>query len=213
MNYSKQVSNDHYSDLYDDLQRFVSYFYQKEIILKYLKKASGEGDGILEVGKGNGFLFDYLKKRQIKIKTFDISKDLSPDYTGDVTEIGEIVKEKFEMVVCFETLEHIRFEDIPGTLDQIKEIASEYLIISVPQVRLYLSFWVKIPKLKPLSFLLSAPFPMRHKFDGEHYWELGKNNYSVEKFENILIKNFEIKERVTFPLNPYHRIYVLKKNK
>lgn len=37
-NYNKQVEKTHYDDNYDSLERFASYFNQKNLILKYLKR-------------------------------------------------------------------------------------------------------------------------------------------------------------------------------
>lgn len=207
--YNKQVEEEHYVKNYDSFGRFISYFYQKEIILKYFKNTPN--NEVLEIGVGNGFLSDYLRKQKINVKTFDIDSNLSPDYKGDITNIGDIVTKQFEMIVCFETLEHIKFEDVESVLEQISTKTNNYLIISIPQIRLYFSLWFKISKINPINFLISLPFPMKHKFDGQHYWELGKRGYSISKFEKILKNKFIIENKFVSPLNAYHKVYVLRK--
>jgi len=211
MKYNRQVKKEHYTENYDSFERFISYFYQKEIVLKYFKNIPNKSKEILEIGVGNGFLSDYLKKQNLNIQTFDIDASLNPNYVGDLTKLGDIIDKKFEMIVCFETLEHIKFEDVPSVLDQMSTKTDNYLIISIPQVRLYFSLWLKISKIKPLDFLISLPFPMKHKFDGQHYWELGKKGYSIGKFEKILTNKFIVEDNFIAPLNPYHRVYVLRK--
>jgi len=212
MEYSKQVQKNHYiRQDYDSCERFISYFNQKEIIVNVAKKI-GDNVRILEIGKGNGLIYDYLKKMRFDIKSFDIDRDLNPDYLGDVTNIKEIIKDSYSIVACFEVLEHIKYEDFEKTLKQLYEITNNYLLISLPQSRFYLSVWFKIPLVRIFSFYLSVPFPIVHKFDGEHYWEVGKKGYSLKKVMAILNSFFHIQSHFVHPLDPYHRYFILKKS-
>jgi len=172
MSYLKQVSKGHYvGSNYDSRERFISYFNQKEAVINALENNSCT---VLEVGKGNGFLSDYLKKRNYFIETFDFAEDLKPDYLGDITQIARVVGKKFDVVACFEILEHIKYIDVESTVKQLSSITNKYLLISVPHSSLYLSFWFKINIFKPFSKKINIPFPIKHVFDGEHDWELGK---------------------------------------
>jgi hypothetical protein len=149
----------------------------------------------------------------LNIKSFDIAEDLKPDYLGDVIDIKKIVNKKFDIVCCFETLEHIRFEHLPTILTQLSAITDDYLIISVPQIRLYFTAWFNIPRFKPFQIKIDLPFPKRHHFDGEHFWELGKRNYSRKSFRNLLQRNFNLESEFTHALHPYHRFFVLRPKK
>jgi len=212
MKYGKQVENKHYnSSSYDNLERFISYFNQKKLITEACEKINNPT--ILEIGKGNGFLYNYLKSHGYNIKSFDIAEDLIPDYVGDLLELERKVNSKFDVVCCFEVLEHLKYEDMPEILNQMANITNGKIIISVPQARLYLSLWIKINLLRPATVYLSLPFPIKHKFDGQHYWELGKKNFSEKKFRNLLKQRFSIIDEFTHPLDPYHKYFILDHGK
>jgi len=209
--YKKQVDKEHYHSTYDSLERFVSYYNQKKLVLEAIEKIDSHKSNIkiLEIGRGTGFLSSYLKSFDLNIKTLDIAADLKPDYVGNLLNAESLPKEKFEIVCCFEVLEHIKFEDIGKALENLKRLNDGYVIISVPQIRLYSSIWIKLPLLKSKGFSISLPFPLQHIFDGEHYWELGKKNYDRKKFKKLLQELFYIIDGFTHPLDPYHRFFVL----
>jgi len=59
--------------------------------------------------------------------------------------------------------------------------------------------------------LLRSKKPV-HKFDGEHYWEIGKKGYSLSKITNNIQKaGFKIKETYRVFENPYNSFFILKK--
>lgn len=210
MFYNVQVANGHYNMAsYDSLDRFISYYHQKELILKYA--ALKEGTKVLEIGKGNGFLDNYLGQQGLYTKTFDLAADLKPDYIGSILEISKIVRERFDIVCAFEVLEHIKFEDVPRALEEVWFATDSYVIISIPQSGLRLSLWANFD----YRFFFRKAFQIRSvkKFipNTEHYWELARPGYEIYKFRKLLGKLFNILEEFTDPLDNYHRYYVLKK--
>lgn len=97
---------------------------------------------ILDVGCGTGFLLDYLKP--LTKKTYALEKNLnfinhlrkSGHYT--YTDISEIDNESFDIVTCFNVIEHI-----DGVIDFIKSLhrivkPNGYLIIETPNSDDYL---------------------------------------------------------------------------
>lgn len=207
----KEVEIVYNDESYDTLMRFVSYYNQKKNIISIAK--NNRGKKILEVGKGNGFLSDYLKKRGFDIKTFDYNKNVKPDFFGDIKKIENIIDEKFDIITCFEVLEHIKYEDVENVIKQFSQMTNEYLLISVPQCRLFFTLWIDVSVLHNHSFSFNIPIPLKHKFDGEHYWELGKKGYSVKAFRVLLKKYFDLEQEDVHPLNTYHRSFILKKKK
>lgn len=207
----KQVDKQHYSSEYDTLERFVSYYNQKELILKTIDRLGKTRNNvkILEIGVGGGFLKSYLSNLGIDIKSFDIADDLKPDYVGNILDIESFPNETFDIVCCFEVLEHIEYKDVAKALFNLSKLSSNVLI-SVPQVRLYLSLWLKLPKINGIPFGLSTAFPINHKFDGEHYWELGKNGYSRNSFRQLLKKIYLIRSEYVHVLDPYHYFCTLE---
>tara|TARA_B100000579_G_C22824288_1_gene852255 strand:- start:757 stop:1467 length:711 start_codon:yes stop_codon:yes gene_type:complete len=99
---------------------------------------------VLDLGCGSGLYTQYLKKLGINPIAFDINKEstkLTKDYVGkqDIFSCcGTCVelpfrKESFDLVLCIETLSHIRNEDQLFALEEINRIIKEngILILSV----------------------------------------------------------------------------------
>ena len=135
---------------------------------------------------------------------------MNPDYVGDINSLSSIVDKKFDITVCFEVLEHIEFTDVSNAISELRKVTKNYVIISVPQTRLYVSLAFKFPTKHIARSMVSLPMPLKHKFNGEHYWELGKKNFSRRKFRSILDNNFATYSEYTDPLNPYHRFFICK---
>src|SRR6185503_12391820 len=185
MNYIQQKNKELYARRsYNHIMRFISYFNQIDSILTLVKDIPNAT--VLEVGKGNGLVSDHWKKLGLNVKTFDFAEDLKPDYVGDMTQIGNIVKEKFDVVCAFEVLEHVKYEDVPAILIQLHNLSNKFVAISVPQSFFVISFWGYISRLGHFKKLIQIPWNKTHKFDGEHYWELGKKGYPVRAFRDML---------------------------
>ena len=209
MSYTQQVAKSHYLNRrYNNVRRFISYFNQVDSILAILENKVGT---VLEIGKGNGLVGWYLKELGLQVKTFDIASDLYPDYIGDLSQIQTIVHEKFDVICAFEVLEHIKYENIENILHQMAAISNKYVIISLPQFSFVFSFWFSISRLGAFKKYIRIPFPVVHKFDGEHYWELGKKGFSLSSFRKLLQKEFIVQKEFTDPLDTYHRFFILEK--
>lgn len=51
-----------------------------------------------------------------------------------------------------------------------------------------------------------------HKFNGEHYWEIGKFGYPLSRIiKDIKIAGFNIKKTYRIFEVPYHRFFILEK--
>ncbi len=203
-----QVEPSHYfSKTYDSKERFISYWHQiNEIIM--LKPSS-----ILEIGIGNGFVSNYLKKREFDITTMDIDERLNPDKIASVHCIP-FSDESFELITSFETIEHLPYEDFPKTLNEIHRVSKKYAILSLPDVTRAYRFDIQIPKIGELKRLIQLPrLKLRmHEFNGEHYWEIGKAGYSLRMVMNEMRNvGFEIKKTWRIFEMPYHRFFILRK--
>lgn len=77
-----QVKPKHYFRLsYDSKERFISYWYQINEIIKLDPKR------VLEIGIGNGFVSKYLKEKRVNVSTLDIDEKLNPDIVGSVLDV------------------------------------------------------------------------------------------------------------------------------
>ena len=202
------VSPDHYIDqLYDSKERFISYWHQINEIISF------EPEKILEIGVGNGFTSKYLKDRNLNVITFDVEDELSPDVVGSVLKLP-FDSESFDVVACYEVLEHLLYSEFPKAMKEIHRVSRKYAVLSLPDVTTVYRINIELPKIRPIKRLVNHPFhrPAQHAFDGEHYWEIGKTGYPLERIEldirqaglNI-IKTYRVFEFY------YHRFFVLEK--
>ena len=191
---------------YASPERFASYGYQFKEILALKPK------NVLEIGIGNGIIAYMLKKGGIDITTIDIDESLEPDIIAAVTNMP-FSDESFDIVACFEVLEHIPFEYFIKALKEIRRIVLRYAIISLPDCKHCLRLY--LPKIGRRFFLLDHPFfrPPDHKFDSEHYWEINKKGYPLKKIIDMIEKaGFSIEKTFRAWEMPQHRFFQLHKS-
>lgn len=201
----KQVNKNHYNFLkYVTKKRFMSYYYQ----LKYIYDINPKS--ILEIGAGNNFLKNSLKDNY-DIKVLDIDPELKPDLIGSVDNIP-IKNQSFDVICCFQVLEHLPFDKFERALSELRRVSKKYVLISLPYSKLECKINIKLPLIPEFISYHSFPqFYKKHNFDGHHYWEIGKRNYSKKKIIKIIKKLFIIEEVINPHESPYHLFFKLKK--
>lgn len=201
-----QVEKNHYFLNYDHKARWLSYYYQiKEVI--NLKPAK-----ILEIGTGNGLVAKYLRERNYNLTTLDLDKELKPDITASVLKMP-VEDNSFDLILCAEVLEHLPFENFSQALDEIKRVAKNNVILSLPDYRrTLLNFTVKFPFIRQFNIFIKIPSFKKHKFDGQHYWEIGKSGYPVSKIkENIKKSGLKIIDNFVPFDAPSNHYFILEK--
>ncbi|MFW5847195.1 MAG: hypothetical protein ACOCUU_03505 [Nanoarchaeota archaeon] len=68
-----------------------------------------------------------------------------------------------------------------------------------------------MPKIKPIQLDIILPFPIKHKFDGQHYWEIGKKGYSLKKIKRIIKEEFKILKDFRPKNNLFQHFFILEK--
>lgn len=202
-----QVCRPHYDFSYDSLRRFNSYWHQINEVMKV------DPHKILEIGVGNKTLANLLEKYGIKVITLDVDRRLNPLVVGDVKNLP-FKSDSFELITCFEVLEHLPFEYFKEILLELNRTSKSYVILSIPDAGKYFKVSFKLPQFWQYKKLINAPFQRReeHEFNGEHYWEINKKGYSLKKIKNRIKKTgFKIEKTFRPFENPYHRFFVLRK--
>ncbi len=205
-----QVKKEHYSQEYDTVERFISYYYQCSEVIKLRPKK------VLEIGVGNKLTSNYLKNNGIKVITCDIDKNLKPDVTGNVTKLPFKNKE-FDCVIAYQVLEHIQYQDFEKALSELKRVSKKNIIISLPYASTSFELLIKMPLINKIIkknyldlFIRTPKFWKKHKFDGQHYWEIGKKNYSLNKIRKEINKQLKILKEIRPEINSYHYFFVLE---
>lgn len=169
---------------------------------------------VLEVGPGPGLFSGAARAFGMKVDTVDIDPDLNPDIVASATDIA-IPDREYDVTCAFQVLEHLPFDDSMVALQELCRLARRGVVISLPDVRTCWPQTLRIPLLGMLRFVISHPVyrPREHEFNGQHYWEIEKQNFSLRKVISEMEKvsaGFEMK---TFRVheNPYHRFFVFKR--
>lgn len=191
---------------YEKKGRFASYWHQIQEI------AETGPDTILEIGVGNRFVSNYLTSKGFGVVTMDIKANFHPSICGSIVDTP-FKSGCFDVVACYEVLEHLPYKVFPNALKELCRIAKNRVVISVPDSTSMYRFWIQIPKIGDIQKLISLPFKRErlHVFDGEHYWEIGRKGFAVKKIkEHIRACGFKIlKTYRVFEF--YHRFFVLEK--
>lgn len=202
-----QSDKEHYRfENYGYPERWASYYHQlKEIMV--LRAGT-----LLQIGVGDGVVPEYLKKHSdIACRTLDINEELKPDVVGSIDNMP-LPDASFDVVCCFEVLEHLPFERFEPSLRELVRVSKGHVLLSIPHFGPPVKFLVKIPLFPEFRFMWKIPYRPEHQKRGEHEWEMGKRGYTPTRIRESLEKHFVI-ERDYVPFDaPYHHFFILKKS-
>lgn len=191
---------------YDTKGRFCGYWHQIDEIISIKPKT------ILEIGIGSGFVTSYLKNRGFNIVSIDILQALNPDTVGSVLDLP-FGDETFNSVSCCEVLEHLPYSEFNRALSELHRVSQRYVILSLPDDTSIYKFDIQLSKIMLVKKSFLNPFhkSKKHYFDGHHYWEIGKTNFSLEKIiSEIRQAKFEIINSYRVFERPFQRFFILK---
>lgn len=190
---------------YSTTDRWVSYYHQLRFALECAPQ------NILEIGVGDKVFGSYLKQNtDIKYTGADYDATVNPDVVADILALP-FRNDEFDLVCVFEVLEHLPFDQFEKALVELSRVSKKNIIVSLPHFGPPIKFCLKVPFLPEIKFAWKIPWPRKHVFNGQHYWEIGKKGYSAGMIREVFRKHFILmKEFVPFE-NQYHHFYILQK--
>ncbi|THU03805.1 class I SAM-dependent methyltransferase [Lampropedia puyangensis] len=204
----KQVDKSHYEfRQYMTNERWASVWHQLDEVLKQ------KPESVLEIGPGPGIFKSAAKIFGVNVETLDLDPELNPDHVGSADAIP-MPDHSFDVVCAFQVLEHMPFEISMKSLREMCRVAKKSVVISLPEAGRCWPNTLSIPYVRKIRFLLRNPFKKaeKHVFDGEHYWEIGKQGYELSSIVDAIRSNMpEYCRTTTYRVheNPYHRFFIL----
>lgn len=203
-----QVESFHYfKKSYDTKERFCSYWHQIDEIV------SLHPNLVLEIGIGNGFVSDYLIKREYTVVTLDKEIRLRPNYVSSVLNLP-FRTNSFDVVAAFEVFEHIPYKDFQIALKEIWEVTKNHFILSLPDCTRVYRLHLHFPRIGIKRKMIPIPrlrIPDQ-KFNGEHYWEIGNKQTPLKRvISDIQRVGFVIDKSYRVFEKQNHRFFILKK--
>ena len=202
-----QVKTGHYDfQRYTDLPRWTSYWHQLAETLALVPKTA------LIIGVGDNIVGKLPAAQGIQVYTFDFDKDLHPDYEGNVAHIDVLLGDKkFDVILCCQVLEHLPYDRFEDILRQLERHAG-HIIISLPYSAMKYKMELKRPVIKTVKLnIYIHKFFKRHKFDGEHYWEIGTRGHTKRSVLKSMRKFFTVEKWYVATYNSYHVFFIVKK--
>ncbi len=121
--YKKYSEISNCSREYDNINQLHHYY---ELEMKKFKKLNNLR--ILEVGFGNASFINWCEKKQYEIYGYEIDekfynnakKKYKNIYFGERNNIHQVIDQKFDLIVCFDVIEHVNKEDLTKFIKDLK---------------------------------------------------------------------------------------------
>jgi len=190
-------------------ERWISFWYQLMEVMET------KPESVLEIGPGPKIVSDILKGMEIKLTTVDIDRRLRPTVAADISRLP-FGDKSFDCVLAAEVLEHIPFAEVFGAVKELARISRKSIVITLPHYSRFspsiaLKFFPFVPRVQkvfPISLI-----PPKHRFDGQHYWEIGKRETPISKVRQLFsaVDDFRLVRDYLIEENPFHHFFVLTK--
>jgi SAM-dependent methyltransferase len=163
-----QVEDGHYvTAKYCNPGRFAGYGHQvREVLLTKPRS-------VLEIGPGNGTVTYVLRQAGLDVTTLDFDAGLEPDVVGSVLELP-FEADSFDTVMCCQVLEHLPADDLLPALRELARVARMSVVMSLPDASPHFYLEACAPGLGRRRLRFSMPKRGAARFDGQHYWEIGR---------------------------------------
>lgn len=180
---------------------------------------------VLEFGGGRNVtkaLIEHFGIRHVDVDFND--KRYSPDIVSTIADFE--TDERFDMVCCFQALEHNPVEELPVYLKKFKTLSKRYVYISVPYSERWISIilnfnvkkWLSFDKVRLFTFGKTkkrnpdiAAYKKLENKHSPHWWEVGDKNFSKKDMRRVISESgLRILNEHHNPMFPYHLFYLLE---
>lgn len=204
MDFTKQVSAQHYKfENYYTKPRWCSIWHQIDEVLSF------EPHCVLEVGGGLGLFKRSLECFKVPVTTVDIADDLEPDVLGSILDLP-FGSDAFDVVCAFQVLEHLPFADLMQALKELRRVAKNGVVVSIPNAEVRYGGIVTVPGFGVKEYWLKKPgkdFIMKTR-NGEHHWELNAKRVSMNSIERAFTEvGLKLLRSFRVPENQYHHFF------
>lgn len=203
-----QVGKSHYDfKRYFDRGRWMSLYHQVDELVTLGPRS------VLEIGPGAGFLGALLERCGIHVDTLDFDPELKPDLVASASELP-LRDGAYDCVCAFQMLEHLPYDESMKAFDEMVRVAGRNVVLSLPDMKGGWPVSVHLPRLGMRRILLPKPrFIMKlPKIIDQHYWELGRPEYSREEvLEDFLAREVELVRDYQVHEFPYHHFFIFNK--
>lgn len=207
MNNKKQVDKEHYDfGRYLARPRWNSLWNQLDEVSR-LKPQS-----VLEIGPGPGVFKANAQVFGLNIETVDIDPELNPDHLAPATDLP-FADNSYDLVCAFQVLEHMSYKESLKSFTEMVRVSRKNIVLSLPNARKVVALSIPMPGSAPLEFIVRWPFwkPVPHEFDGQHYWELNKQEHPLEMVSADLQRYAKLSKSYQLFQNPYHHFFIFDK--
>ncbi len=203
----KQVDKEHYDfGRYLARPRWNSLWNQ----LDEVKRLAPES--VLEIGPGPGVFKANAQVFGLNIETVDIDPELNPDHLASVTDLP-FADNSYDLVCAFQVLEHMPYEETLKAFAEMVRVSRKNVVLSLPDALKVWCFRIDLPGFATHEFMMRKPFwkPVPHEFDGQHYWELNKQDHPLERVVTDLQGYAKLTRSYQLFQNPYHHFFIFEK--
>lgn len=204
---SPQVERSHYDfHRYVGKARWASLWHQLDEVLALAPREA------LELGPGPGVFKRVAGLFGVPVETLDLDPALQPDHVGSATALP-FADGRYDLVCAFQMLEHLPYEQSLRAFEEMVRVARRHVVISLPDDRRYWRFSFHWPRRGNVDWLMPRPRlrPRPNRFDGEHYWEISQQGYSLEKVSADLAARCPLVKTYLVPELPNHRFFVFRR--
>jgi hypothetical protein len=206
-------------------EKFLSYFLQVSEILKLPKS---QANSVLEIGPGRGIFRSMITNYGYHVTTLDINPVSAPDSVGDVLNLP-FQEGAFDMVVCFQVLEHLQYRYFKHAVEEMAFVAKNYVYLSLPYQCNAISLELRLRVVQKYLHRLSGAFTFflpvravlkdvdeqallqREDKHNPHYWEIGRRSFPERRIlSDIEAVHLKVMKKFHSRRKPYHFFVLCK---